>query len=155
IGRIDFDDLNWERRAYSPWPAYGQSKLANIMFALELSRRLGLAGSAVRVTAAHPGYTATDLQRTAGVVRLFNPILAMKPADGAMPTLRAATDPAAASGSYYGPAHFFEMNGPPVIARISKRAQDEGARARLFDVSEVLTGVTFPRAAPASLKATG
>ncbi len=155
IGRIDFDDLNWERRAYSPWPAYGQSKLANIMFALELSRRLARAGSAVRVTAAHPGYTATDLQRTAGVVRLFNPILAMKPADGAMPTLRAATDPAAASGSYYGPAHFFEMNGPPVIARISKRAKDEDTRARLFDVSEALTGVTFPRAAPASLQATG
>ncbi|HEX4352598.1 MAG TPA: oxidoreductase, partial [Polyangiales bacterium] len=88
FGKIDLSDLNWESRRYSAWLAYGQSKLANILFTLELSRRLSARGSSVRVTAAHPGYTATDLQRTAGVVRYLNPLLAMKPADGALPTLR-------------------------------------------------------------------
>ena len=119
IGRIDRDDLNWERRPYRPWAAYGQSKLANQLFALELHRRLSAAGSRVRVTSAHPGFTATDLQRTSLTARLFNPILGMKPADGALPTLRAATDPAAAS------------------------AQDPSTAAWLWDVSARLTGVAF------------
>jgi len=143
FGRIDFDDLNWERRAYSPFRAYGQSKLANQLFALELSRRLAAAGSEVRATAAHPGWTATDLQRTSGAARFFNPLFAMKPADGALPTLRAATDRAAASGSYWGPAHFFELSGPPVPARIPRHAQDTAVAARLWEVSEKLTGVSF------------
>ncbi len=145
-GRIAFDDLAWERRSYSPWAAYGQSKLANMMFALELQRRLDAVGSRVRVTAAHPGWTATDLQRTAGVARLFNPLFAMKPAEGALPTLRAATDPAASGGSYWGPSGFLEMSGPPVPARIPGRARDAAVAARLFDESEKLTGVSFPRA---------
>jgi NAD(P)-dependent dehydrogenase (short-subunit alcohol dehydrogenase family) len=144
FGRIDFDDLSWERRTYSAWSAYGQSKLANMMFALELDRRLSAAGVPVRVTAAHPGWTGTDLQRTAGPVRFFNPLFAMKPADGALPTLRAATDPAAAGGSYWGPSRFFELSGPPVPARVSTRAKDQAAAARLFDVSEKLAGVSFP-----------
>ncbi len=152
-GRIDFEDMNWERRSYSPWRAYGQSKLANMMFALELARRLAARGSAVRVTAAHPGWTATDLQRTSGVARFFNPLLAMKAPDGALPTLRAATDPAAANGSYWGPSHFFELNGPPAPANVPARARDEAVAAKLFDVSENLAGVTFPRAAEPSLQA--
>jgi NAD(P)-dependent dehydrogenase (short-subunit alcohol dehydrogenase family) len=152
-GRIDFEDMNWERRSYSPWRAYGQSKLANMMFALELARRLAARGSAVRVTAAHPGWTATDLQRTSGVARFFNPLLAMKAPDGALPTLRAATDPAAANGSYWGPSHFFELNGPPALANVPARARDEAVAAKLFDVSENLAGVTFPRAAEPSLQA--
>ena len=154
-GRIDFDDLSWERRAYSAFRAYGQSKLANMMFALELDRRLVAAGSLVRVTAAHPGWTATDLQRTAGAARFFNPLLAMKPAEGALPTLRAATDPAAAGGSYWGPSGFLELRGHPVAARIPRRAMDRAVASRLFDVSEKLTGVTFPRAGAAPLRATG
>jgi NAD(P)-dependent dehydrogenase (short-subunit alcohol dehydrogenase family) len=143
FGRIDLDDLNWERRPYNAWRAYGQSKLANQMFALELSRRLAAAGSEVRATAAHPGWTATDLQRTAGAARFFNPLFAMKPADGALPTLRAATDPEAASGSYWGPARFFELSGPPVPARVPDRAKDSAVAARLWEVSEKLTGVSF------------
>ena len=79
FGRIAFDDLNWERRSYSAMMAYSQSKLANMMFALELQRRLAAAGSTVTVTAAHPGWTATDLQRTARGARFFNPIFGMKP----------------------------------------------------------------------------
>lgn len=152
IGRIDFGDLNWERRSYKPWSAYGQSKLANMMFTLELSRRLAAAGSKVLVTAAHPGYTATDLQRTAGSIRLLNPIFAMKPADGALPTLRAAVDPSAPSGSYWGPSRFFEMNGPPALARVSRRAKDEAAAAKLFEVSEALTGVSLSGGARASFR---
>lgn len=150
-GRIDFEDLNWEQRAYDAWSAYGQSKLANMIFALELARRLLAARSAVRSTAAHPGWTATDLQRTSGIARLLNPLFAMKPADGALPTLRAATDPAAANGSYWGPSGLFEISGPPAAARILDRARDEQVAARLWAVSEELTGVVFPLPAQPSL----
>jgi NAD(P)-dependent dehydrogenase (short-subunit alcohol dehydrogenase family) len=143
-GKINFEDLNWERRTYRAILAYGQSKLANMLFSLELHRRLAASGSAVRATAAHPGWTATDLQRTTPGASIFNPLLAMKPADGALPTLRAAIDPTAASGSYWGPANFFELSGPPVPARIPKAARDEAVAARLWEVSEKLTGVTIP-----------
>jgi NAD(P)-dependent dehydrogenase (short-subunit alcohol dehydrogenase family) len=144
FGSIEFDDLNWERRSYNAWRAYGQSKLANMLFALELQRRLGPGHGDVRVTAAHPGYTATDLQRTSSMARLLNPLFGMKPADGALPTLRAATDPTAAGGSYWGPSRFFGLNGPPAIARISRAAADQAAAARLWAVSETLTDVSFP-----------
>ena len=143
FGRIDFDDLNWERRRYRAWAAYGQSKLANMMFALELHRRLQAAGSEVRATAAHPGWTATDLQRTSAIVRLLNPFFGMTPRDGALPTLRAATDPTAPGGSYWGPAGLGEVNGPPAPARICAHAQDEAAASRLWEVSEKLTGLAF------------
>ena len=144
VGRIDFDDLNWNRRTYRALPAYGQSKLANMMFALELSRRLARAGEGARVTAAHPGWTATDLQRTASFAQFFNPMFAMKPPDGALPTLRAAVDPDAASGSYWGPSGFFELRGSPAPARIPARARDEAVASRLFDVSEELVGLSMP-----------
>ena len=143
MGHIDFADLNFEGRGYSPWRAYAQSKLANLLFALELQRRLRAAGAAVLATAAHPGWTATDLQRTAGAARFFNPYFAMKPADGALPTLRAATDPAASAGEYFGPSRFFEMNGPPERARLSRNARDESVAARLWTTSETLTGIRY------------
>lgn len=143
IGRIDLDDLSWERKRYRPWPAYGQSKLANIMFALELGRRLDAAGSHVRVTLAHPGYTATDLQRTSFFARLFNPVFGMKPHGGALPTLRAAVEPDAKNGSYWGPSGWMEISGPPAAARIPARAHDETIAAKLWSASEALTGVRF------------
>jgi NAD(P)-dependent dehydrogenase (short-subunit alcohol dehydrogenase family) len=124
-----------------------------MMFTLELSRRLAAKGSPVRVTAAHPGYTATDLQRTSGVARFFNPLLAMKAPDGALPTLRAAVDPAAAPGSYWGPSGLLEMRGPPDLATVSRRAQDKAAAARLFDVSERLTGMSLANGEQAPLRA--
>lgn len=142
-GRIDFDDLDFAQRGYSAWRAYAQSKLANLLFALELQRKLAAAGESLIVTAAHPGYTATDLQRTAGFARLLNPLLAMRPPQGALPTLRAATDPDARAGEYFGPRRFFEMNGPPERARINRRARDLEVAARLWQVSEQLTGVHF------------
>lgn len=148
LGRIHFEDLNWEQRPYRAWLAYGQSKLANMLFALELHRRLSASGSSVRVTAAHPGFTATELQRTSGVARFMNPLVAMSPADGALPTLRAATDPEATGGSYWGPARFFELSGPPVLVPVPAVARDETVATRLFAVSEQLTGVAFTFDAP-------
>jgi NAD(P)-dependent dehydrogenase (short-subunit alcohol dehydrogenase family) len=152
FGHIDLTDLQWESRRYVPWRAYAQSKLANMMFALELDRRLRRAGLDLRVTAAHPGWTATDLQRTAPLTRVFNPIFGMRPADGALPTLRAATDPDAQSGAYFGPANFFEMNGPPVLAKIPRRAKDESVAKKLWDVSEQLVRVSFDLPVPAVRK---
>jgi NAD(P)-dependent dehydrogenase (short-subunit alcohol dehydrogenase family) len=155
IGRIDFDDLNWNERRYKPWAAYGQSKLANLLFARELDRRLVAAGATTRATAAHPGWTATDLQRTSGFVRFFNPMFAMKPSGGALPTLRAATDPSVEGGTYWGPSGFGELTGPPVAARVSKRGLDAATAARLFDVSEELTGVSFSFERAADLRKAG
>lgn len=142
-GRIDFKDPNFDQRRYGPWRAYQQSKLANNLFALELARRASAAEAGVTVTAAHPGWTSTDLQRNAPFMRRFNSRLAMSPAAGALPTLRAATDPHAANGSYWGPARFFELNGPPVPAKIPKGARDARIAERLWTLSEQLTGVDF------------
>ena len=143
VGRISLDDLSFERRGYNGWKAYAQSKLANLLFVRELQARLRAAGADTLVTAAHPGWTATDLQRTSGVARLFNPIIAMKPPEGALPTLRAATDPEVRGGEYFGPKHFFEMTGPPVRARINPRAKDDALAAGLWERSEALTGARF------------
>lgn len=142
-GVIDFDDLQFEKRGYAPWQAYGQSKLANQLFARELQRRLRSAGSSVLVTAAHPGWTVTDLQRTSGLASFLNPIFGMKPPQGALPTLRAATDPEAASGDYYGPDGFMQMRGYPVRIDMVKQAKDDGVAGRLWEVSEGLTGVRY------------
>jgi NAD(P)-dependent dehydrogenase (short-subunit alcohol dehydrogenase family) len=149
MGKIAMDDLNWQHRRYRAWSAYCQSKLANLMFAFELQRRLAATGSSVTVTAAHPGWTATDLQRNAGAARFFNPFFAMTPDKGALPTLRAATDPDAQGGSYWGPKHIFELIGPPVKAGVARSARNQNMAARLFDVSEALTGIRFPTARPA------
>ncbi len=149
-GRIDLEDLNFERRGYKAWPAYCQSKLANLLFVLELQRRLSAAGARTLVTAAHPGWTATDLQRSWWIVRMLNPYLAMKPVDGALPTLRAATDPDAMAGEYFGPRYLMEMSGPPVRARLSRRAQDQETAARLWTTSEAMTGIRYDLLTPAA-----
>lgn len=142
-GKIDFDDLQFEKRGYDPWPAYGQSKLANQLFARELQRRLRSAGSTVLVTAAHPGWTVTDLQRTSPTARFFNPFFGMKPPQGALPTLRAAIDPDAAGADYYGPHGFFQLRGYPVRVDMVKQAQDDVAARQLWEISEDLTGVRY------------
>lgn len=140
---MHFDDLHFEKRGYAPWQAYGQSKLANQLFTLEFQRRLRAAGSSVLVTAAHPGWTATDLQRTSPVVKFMNRFMAMKPPQGALPTLRAATDPGADGGDYYGPNGFLQIRGYPKRIDMVKRAHDAGDAARLWEVSEDLTGVSY------------
>ncbi len=148
-GRITFDDLNWERRPYRARAAYRQSKLAALMFALELQRRLASADSSVRVTAAHPTRTATRLRRTAIAARLYNALFGMKPAVGALPTLRAATDPAAFGGTYWVSSRDSDAHGAPVAGRVAERAMDEMVAARLWELSEELTGVSLPITAPA------
>jgi NAD(P)-dependent dehydrogenase (short-subunit alcohol dehydrogenase family) len=142
-GVMNFDDLQFEKRGYAPWQAYGQSKLANQLFTLELQRRLRAAGSSVLATAAHPGWTATDLQRTAALARFLNHFMAMKPPQGALPTLRAAVDPEAAGGDYYGPSGFLQMRGYPKRIDMVKRARNADDAARLWEISEDLTGMRY------------
>ncbi|MEM7048204.1 MAG: hypothetical protein AAF604_01030 [Acidobacteriota bacterium] len=103
--------------------------------------RLQEAGSSVTVTAAHPGWTATNLQRTSGLARFFNPIFAMTPPQGALPTLRAATDPSATSGDYFGPDGFLEFRGYPRRVKMARRAENRETARRLWEVSERLTGL--------------
>jgi len=150
-GRVDLDDPNFERRSYSPWAAYSQSKLADLMFAYELQRRLLLAGSSVRSVAAHPGYTATNLQGRSGrplldaAMRYANriPLIAQGAGSGVLPTLYAATAPDVPGGSLVGPSGPMEMQGPPRIVGSSTGSHDREAQSRLWDLAEKLTGVGF------------
>ncbi|POX52768.1 oxidoreductase [Streptomyces sp. Ru71] len=145
---IHFDDLNFDRR-YNPQRAYAQSKLANLLFTLELQRRLAEAGSPVRAVAAHPGWAATNLQSHAGnpVTRAFmqlgNRLFAQDDRAGALPTLYAAVADVPGA-SYVGPDGFAELRGAPTLVGRSAAASDPAAARRLWTVSEELTGVGFP-----------
>ena len=143
FGKLDFDDLTWEKRQYKGWRAYGDSKIANLYFTCELNRRFNDSGSGVIVTAAHPGWTATELQRHAGVAEFLNGFFAQDVSMGALPTLRAAYDKNAKGGEYYGPGGFMEMRGYPVQVTSNKLSRDQAIAARLWKVSEDLTGVLF------------
>lgn len=148
IGSIDLDDLNWERRPYRRWPAYGQSKLANLLFTYELQRRLAAAGSAVKALAAHPGYAATNLQShtesiSSRVMALANPVIAQPAEMGALPMLYAATVPDAAGGSYLGPSSMFETRGYPKVVSSNRKSHDRSVARQLWAASEQLTGVTY------------
>jgi NAD(P)-dependent dehydrogenase (short-subunit alcohol dehydrogenase family) len=147
-GEIVLDDLNWERRRYSPYGAYGQSKLANLLFTLELQRRLEADGSPVRAVAAHPGYAATNLQGNQGPLRnglmaVANRLLAQSDAQGALPTLHAAVADLP-GGSYVGPDRFAEMRGHPTLVGRSPAASDPVLAGLLWDASEELTGIGYP-----------
>jgi NAD(P)-dependent dehydrogenase (short-subunit alcohol dehydrogenase family) len=150
IGQIHFDDLQFEKR-YRPTAAYGQSKLANLMFAFELQRRSDAKGWGLLSDAAHPGYALTDIiangPGTKGASYQFSRLLAFflsqSAAEGALPILFAATAADARPGGYYGPNGRFELIGTPGPARSSKLAHDKAVAQRLWDVSEQLTGVTF------------
>jgi NAD(P)-dependent dehydrogenase (short-subunit alcohol dehydrogenase family) len=155
MGRIDFDDLNWERKPYRAWRAYGQSKLANLLFTAELQRRLSASGSAVLATAAHPGYAATNLQfhsqrRSFDLIgALGNRLLAQDEQGGALPTLYAALADVPGN-SFAGPGGFMEQRGAPKLVGRSGAAKDAAVARRLWDVSEELTGVRYPLAAAAA-----
>jgi NAD(P)-dependent dehydrogenase (short-subunit alcohol dehydrogenase family) len=148
MGRIDFDDLQSERR-YKRWGAYGQSKLADLMCALELDRRLRAAGSKIKSIAAHPGYASTNLQTAAPpaldrlVMTFTNLIVAQSAEMGALPSLYAATYPELPGGSYIGPDGIGEFRGHPHVVSPSRAARDEQLAARLWAASQELTGVRF------------
>ena len=151
--KIDFDDLQWESRRYDRVAAYGQSKLANLMFTYDLQRRLAAAaktnGAKTIAVAAHPGVAATELVRHVpgaslpGVSWLSGRLLNTSEL-GALPTLRAATDPAVRGGQYYGPDGFKELRGYPVLVTSNAQSNDKAVQERLWSVSEKLTGVTYP-----------
>jgi len=158
IATINFDDLQSEH-SYRPQRAYGQSKLATLLFAMELNRRSLRYDWGIRSNAAHPGATLTNLQTTGPTLgrgsstlleRLGMRLTRMIPgfwqeiAQGALPTLYAATSPLALGGGYYGPGGFGELTGTPAPARIPRKAQDENTARRLWQVSEELTGVHIP-----------
>jgi protochlorophyllide reductase len=148
-GQIDFDDLMGERR-YDAWKAYNQSKLANLMFALELQRRLQREGAVTAALAAHPGASITNLFATPGgflVKRIISPLMRrfmfQSAEEGALPILYAATAHDATPGGYYGPRQLNEMKGPPAPAAVPLQASDEVVAARLWLESERLTGVNY------------
>ena len=154
LARIHWDDLQWERGygrvpGYGRVAAYGQAKLANLMFTYELQRRLEAAAKPTIAVAAHPGLLNTELIRNspaplrvaAGLAARY---VSQTPAMGALPTLRAATDPSAAGGEYYGPSGFQELVGNPVVVSSTPQSHDGEQQRRLWAVSEELTGVTFP-----------
>ena len=144
-GGIHFDDLQWQR-SYSRMGAYGQSKLATLMFTYELQRRLQ--GTKSIAAAAHPGASQSELGRNAPLALqlMFVPLVALQQsaAMGALPTLRAATDPSVLGGQYYGPGGFGEFRGNPKIVSSTGASHDAAAQRRLWTVSEELTGVTYP-----------
>lgn len=144
-GRMNFSDLHGERR-YLPWVAYCQSKLANLLFTFELERRAQAGGWGVSASAAHPGYATTELMANGPgdmgpLPRLIAPFASHSPAGGALPTLAAALSEK--SGEYWGPNGFYEMRGPPALAKVMPQARDAVAAKRLWEVSEELTGVRF------------
>ncbi|CAN5462122.1 SDR family NAD(P)-dependent oxidoreductase [soil metagenome] len=145
---IHFDDLQWEH-SYNRVSAYGQAKLANLMFAYELHRRLATAGAPTIAVAAHPGISNTELMRHVPGSSLpgFSQVAGLvtnSPKMGALGSLRAATDPHAQGGQYYGPDGFRELRGYPVLVQSSKQSHDVAVQERLWTVSQELTGVSYP-----------
>lgn len=152
VGWMNFDNLQWEQGGYNRWLAYGRSKLANLLFFLELSRRFAAAGRPQRAIGAHPGYAATELQGTSaaqsgawlegGLMALGNRLTAQSAASGALPQLYAATAADAENGAYFGP-QILGLWGAPRRETPSAPARDEAHGRRLWEVSEALTGVKF------------
>ena len=156
MGHMDFDDLQWQS-SYSRWRAYGRSKLSNLIFALELDRRLRAAGSAIKSVAAHPGYAATNLQSAAPpfldrmIMVVSNVVLAQSAEKGALPQLYAATDPGVKGGDFVGPDGFQEQRGhPQLVTPHNREAYDEDIARQLWEASEELTGVSYDLPAPAA-----
>src|SRR6201992_993479 len=147
LADIHFDDLQWER-SYNRVGAYGQSKLANLLFTYELQRRLAPHGTTI-AAAAHPGGSQTELSRKLPSLarRIFttvDPLVAQDASPGALPQLRAATDPGVLGGQYYGPDGFGEMQGHPKVVALSAKSHDVDVQRRLWAVSEELPGVVYP-----------
>jgi NAD(P)-dependent dehydrogenase (short-subunit alcohol dehydrogenase family) len=149
MGKMDFENLMFEQGGYSPARAYGRSKLANLLFTYELHRRLNAVGADVKALAAHPGGSDTNLGRhleDRPFFKLWGPMMsrfAQSAAMGALPTLRAAVDPEAVGGQYFGPGGWLEQRGHPVLVASNDASHDETDARRLWAVSAELTGVHF------------
>ena len=142
-GRINFSDLAWEKRKYKPWTAYGDSKIANLYFTYALGDRMKNNTSNTIVAAAHPGWTATELQRNSGLAVTLNRFFAQGIDIGALPTLYAAVGPDVQNGDYYGPSGFMEMKGYPKKVRSNSLSHKTEIAGRLWHISEELTKVRF------------
>jgi len=142
-GNINFDDLNWEKRNYKAWSAYGDSKIANLYFTYYLANEIAKSDINTKVTASHPGWTATDLQRHSGMFEFLNKFFAMPAEQGVLPTLRAAIDTEAQSRDYFGPNGFQEWRGFPVKVESNKLSHNMEIAGKLWEVSEELTGIKF------------
>ena len=142
FGKIDFDNLNGEKE-YDPGGAYGQSKLANLLFTYELQRRFEDAGIPTIAAAAHPGWTVTNLQVHWRMLRVLNPFIGQKPIMGALPALYAAAAPDVQGGDYYGPNGWLGLRGHPIKVPSSDSSYDTVVAAKLWTVSEELTGVRY------------
>lgn len=139
---MDFDNLNAEK-SYAPKRAYAQTKLANLLFTYELQRLFESAGVDTIAAAAHPGWTATNLQAHWRMLRILNPLMAQGPKMGALPILYAATAPDVPGGSCYGPDGWQELKGYPTRVQSSRSSYDEAVAAKLWTISEELTGVQY------------
>ena len=142
-GALDFEDLTWEKRSYNKMKSYGDSKIANLYFTYELQRKLDAAGYKTIASASHPGWTATDLQRHAGLFSFLNFFFAMKVEQGALPTLRAAIDENAKGGDYYGPDGWKELRGDPVKVDSNSLSKDDNIAKKLWHKSVELSGIDF------------
>jgi NAD(P)-dependent dehydrogenase (short-subunit alcohol dehydrogenase family) len=152
LGSIDFDNLMYEQgKGYSPARAYGRSKLANLLFTYELQRRCEAVGADAIAVAAHPGSANTNLSRylferwCLKPFRFVEPLIAQSAAMGALPTLRAATDPGVEGGQYFGPSGFLEQKGHPVVVQSNSASHDEAVARQLWEISEELTGVHYTK----------
>ena len=143
MGNIDFSDLNWEKRKYNTHRAYADSKLANLYLTYELARKLKNKGDHPRITAAHTGWTATDLQRYSLLMRFLNKIFDMAVNMGALPTLRAAFDEEAKAGDFFGPEKMFHWRGYPVAHESNELSHDENIAKKLWQLSEEMTAVKY------------
>jgi NAD(P)-dependent dehydrogenase (short-subunit alcohol dehydrogenase family) len=142
FSKIDLDNLN-EERGYDPGYAYGQSKLANLLFTYELQRRFADAGMNAIAVAAHPGWTTTNLSVHWRMLQILNTLIGQQPAMGALPVLYAATAPEVQGGDYFGPGGWLELRGYPAMVRSSDRSHDKATAARLWTISEALTKVYY------------
>ncbi len=144
FGKFDVEDLQWTRRKFKRMASYGASKIANMLFSLELQRRFKEAGVSTIVASCHPGWTATNLQATSPLIRMLNPIFGMKPPQGALPTLYAAVSPDVEPAAYYGPDGIGNAHGYPVANKPAAVSTDAELAKKLWNDSESLVSIQCP-----------
>ena len=144
FGKLDLDDVQWTQRSFDRMGSYGASKIANMLFTLELQRRFEGAGVDTLAVACHPGWTGTNLQKTSTLIRWLNPVFGMKPWQGALPTLYAAVADDARGGGYYGPDGVMNMRGYPVPNKPADASTDRDAASKLWQLSEQAVGMNAP-----------